>query len=234
MAMTKCKECQTDISTTADACPKCGAKQVRTSGCAQVFLWFIGIVVVFAAIGQCSSPSSSPTDTPSPSNSSSQTISPPAAAPAPPPLGSQWSYHQDSDAMTSAVTRFAQVTSSNTVNFQSPYSGDQHATLLLREHPRHGKDVIMTIEQGQILCRSYEDCNVLVRFDDQKPATYSGVGPSDGSSEHVFIRNYSKFLTNVKKAKRVRISAEIYQEGAPIFEFDVSGFDEKKFKPASK
>ncbi len=234
MAMTKCKECQTEISTTADACPKCGAKQVHTSGCAKVVLWFIGIIVALAAIGQCSSPSTSPTDTSSTSSSSSQEPTPPATPPAPPVPGSQWSYNQESDAMTSAVTRYARVTSTNTVNFQRPYSGDQHATLLLREHPRHGKDVIMSIEQGQILCRSYEDCNVLVRFDEQKPATYSGVGPSDGSSEHVFIRNYSKFLANLKKAKRVRISAEIYQEGAPVFEFDVSGFDENKFKPASK
>ena len=92
----------------------------------------------------------------------------------------------------------------------------------------------MSIERGQILCRSYEDCNVLVRFDDQKPVTYSGVGPADGSSESVFIRNYSKFLTSLKKAKRVRISTNIYQEGAPVFEFDVSGFDDKKYRPAAK
>ena len=92
----------------------------------------------------------------------------------------------------------------------------------------------MSIERGQILCRSYEDCNVLVRFDDQKPATYSGVGPADGSSESVFIRNYQKFLVNLKKAKRVRISTEIYQEGSPVFEFDVSGFSEQKYKPTEK
>lgn len=120
------------------------------------------------------------------------------------------------------------------MEFQSPYSGPQHGTLLLREHPRHGKDIVMSIERGQILCRSYEDCNVLVRFDDQKPVTYSGVGAADGSSETVFIRNYSRFLANLKKAKRVRISTEIYQQGAPVFEFDVSGFDEQKFKPTSK
>ena len=235
MAMTKCKECQTEISTTADACPKCGAKQVRTSGCAKVVLWFIGIVVALAAIGQCSSPSTSTTDTSSISPSASPISSSTPAIP-PPPLepGAQWNYQQDSDPMTSAVTRYAQVTSSNTVEFQRPYSGAQHATLLLREHPRHGKDVIMSIERGQILCRSYEDCNVLVRFDDQKPVTYPGVGPADGSSENVFIRNYSKFLANLKKAKRVRISTEIYQQSSPVFEFDVSGFNEQKFKPTPK
>jgi RNA polymerase subunit RPABC4/transcription elongation factor Spt4 len=229
MAMTKCKECKADISTTADACPSCGAKQVRTSGCAKVVLWFIGIIVVLAAIGQCSSPSS--TSQSSSTASSPRKVEERQTTPPPPPQpGAQWRYQQESDPMTSAVTRYAQVTSTNTVNFQRPYSGAQHATLLLREHPRHGKDVIMSIERGQILCRSYEDCNVLVRFDDQKPVTYSGVGPADNSTESVFIRNYSKFTANLKTAKRVRISTNIYQEGAPVFEFDVSDFDESKFK----
>jgi len=233
MAMTKCKECKTDISTTADACPNCGAKQVRTSGCAKVVLWFIGIIVVLAAIGQCSSPSSTSQSSPAVSNPNKAKESQ-VAPPPPPQPGAQWRYKQESDPMTSAVTRYAQVVSTNTVNFQRPYSGSQHATLLLREHPRHGKDVIMSIERGQILCRSYEDCTVLVRFDDQKPVTYSGVGPADNSTESVFIRNYSKFTTSLKKAKRVRISTNIYQEGAPIFEFDISDFDESKFRPQSK
>ncbi|MBL0162174.1 MAG: hypothetical protein IPP82_00630 [Xanthomonadales bacterium] len=136
--------------------------------------------------------------------------------------------------MTSAVTRFALVSSTNTVNFQSPYSGPQHGTLLIREHPRHGKNIVMSIERGQILCRSYADCNVLVRFDDQKPTTYSGIGPADNSSESVFIRNYSQFIASLKKAKRVRISTNIYQEGAPVFEFDVSDFNDQKFRSVAK
>lgn len=234
MAMTKCKECRAEISTTANACPKCGAKPVRTSGCAKIVLWFFGIVVALVAIGKCASPSTSITDTSSVSSSTSSQPSTPAAPPSSPEPGAQWRYQQDSDPMTSAVTSFAQVTSSNTVEFERPYSGAQHATLLLREHPRHGKDVIMSIERGQILCRSYEDCNVLVRFDDGKPVTYSGIGPADSSSESVFIRNYPKFLTNLKKAKRVRISTEVFRQGSPIFEFDVSGFDEQKFKSKSK
>jgi hypothetical protein len=35
----------------------------------------------------------------------------------------------------------------------------------------------------------------------------------------------------MQKAKRVRIAARIFQQGAPMFEFDVSGFDGKKHKP---
>jgi hypothetical protein len=46
MALTKCRECGREISTTAAVCPNCGAKQTRTSGCAIVVL----VIIVGAAI----------------------------------------------------------------------------------------------------------------------------------------------------------------------------------------
>ena len=54
MAMTKCKECGAEISTKADACPKCGAKQVGTSGCAKFALGVIVFFVFVSVLGQCS------------------------------------------------------------------------------------------------------------------------------------------------------------------------------------
>lgn len=117
------------------------------------------------------------------------------------------------------------------VKFDFPYSGKQHATLTLRTHPRHGKDIILTIEKGQFLCHSYENCIALVRFDDQKASNYSAIGPADNSTETIFIRTYSRFVGNMLKSQRVRISANVYQEGSPVFEFDVSDFDQNKYKP---
>lgn len=134
--------------------------------------------------------------------------------------------------MSKGTTYLAAVSSTNTVEFKFPYSGAQHATLNLRTDPRFGKDVIFRIEKGQILCRSYEDCTVLVRFDDDEPSGYSAVGAADSSTETIFIRNYDRFIGKMSKAKRVRISVNIYKEGAPVFEFDVSGFDAKKYKPS--
>lgn len=150
-----------------------------------------------------------------------------ASAPDP---SAQWHYSQDEDPMGKDTTLFAQVTSSNEVVFDSPYGGPQHATLTLRTHPRHGKDVILDIERGQFLCRPYEDCKVLVRFDDQKAVTYSGIGPSDHGTTTIFIRNYPRFVASMLKSERVRISAEVYQEGSPVFDFDVSNFSEAKYK----
>lgn len=72
---------------------------------------------------------------------------------------------------------------------------------------------------------------MLVRFDDEKPMRFAANGPADHSSELIFLENYSKFITKLKKAKRVRLSVDIYQNGAPAFEFDVSGFDPDKYQP---
>lgn len=79
MAMTKCKECGTEISTKADSCPKCGAKRKKNSGCAIVLLALL-LLFIFAAIVA--------PDTPSPSGSSNtsaattQPESKPAESPA--------------------------------------------------------------------------------------------------------------------------------------------------------
>ena len=133
--------------------------------------------------------------------------------------------------MAKGISYSARVQSTNTVEFGFPYSGSQHATLVLRTHPRLGKDVILNIERGQFLCRSYEDCTILVRFDDQKAQNYSAIGAADNSTETIFIRNYTHFVSSMQKAKTVRIAAEIYQQGSPVFEFDVSGFDASKYEP---
>lgn len=144
---------------------------------------------------------------------------------------SQWEYSQNEDKMSGGTTYHAHTLSTNTVDFDSPYSGEQNATLFLRDSSRQGKDVIFRIERGQILCNSYEDCTVLVRFDDEKATNYSAIGPADNSTETIFIRNYGKFVEKLRKAKLVRISTNIYQQGAPVFEFNVSDFDQNMYKP---
>jgi len=145
--------------------------------------------------------------------------------------GKQWNYDVSEDKMDGGTTYFANVYSTNAVNFDFPYSGLQNAKLTLRTGYRQGKDVIFSIRKGQILCPSYQDCTVLVRFDDEKPVNYSAAAPADNSSDTIFLRNYEKFLGKLQKAKRVRIAVDIFQEGAPVFEFDVSGFDRQQYQP---
>ena len=81
-----------------------------------------------------------------------------------------WGYYRTTDEMTGKTTQTAAVESTNTVNFSSPYQGEQRATLNLRKHPRYGNDVILQIERGQFL-PGIDGVNVIARFDD-RPSTF--------------------------------------------------------------
>ena len=49
MALIKCKECGTEISSKAEACPKCGAKNVKHYGCGTIIIILI-VVAIFTSI----------------------------------------------------------------------------------------------------------------------------------------------------------------------------------------
>lgn len=124
--------------------------------------------------------------------------------------------------MGRGTIRQATVRSLNEVNFHFPYQGAQRATLVLRVHPKHGRDVILTIEKGQFLCR-LDECSVAVKFDQGKPRDFVAVGPADNNTTTLFIRGYERFVAAARKAKKIYVEAQFYQEGTRVFEFDVSG-----------
>lgn len=145
-------------------------------------------------------------------------------------MGKQWVYSSHEDAMTSKKWHQAEVRSTNTHEFDFPYHRPQHATLILRDHPRYGKDVIFAIERGQLQCRSYSGCDVMVRFGDAPARRYSANGPEDNSTESLFFGNQADFRRRMQAVDVVRVSTSIFQEGSPTWEFDVSGFNEAKMK----
>lgn len=145
-------------------------------------------------------------------------------------LAAKWHYFASTDPMTSRTSRTAQIESENVVNFDFPYQGAQRATLILRDHPTHGRDVIFQIERGQLLCNSYEGCSVRIRFDEAKAEMWNASPPSDNSSTVLFVRNESRFVQRLRAAKVVRVQVSAYEEGAPTFEFEVGGFDYSRYR----
>jgi len=136
-------------------------------------------------------------------------------------LGS-WRYEDKDDKMAGGKIRQATTESRNEVNFGFPYQGNQRATLLLRVHPRYGRDVVLLLDKGQFLCQ-IGGCNVAVKFGDAQPQTYSAAPPADHSSTALFIQGHDRFIANAKKVEKVLIEAQFYQEGNRVFEFDVGG-----------
>lgn len=152
---------------------------------------------------------------------SSPTITPVAT----PGASSTWFYFNATDSMSGRSEWLAITRSTNTFEFSRPYQGPQQAKLTIRRHPRYGNDVILEIERGQFMS-GVTGVQVVARFDNGQPVNFWGRGPADYSSTSLFL-DYSRFVARLRKAKIVRLSTPIYQEGAPVFEFDVAGFDLK-------
>ena len=242
MALVKCKECGHQISKSATQCPSCGAKIRRTTLFTKIVAGFFGLVVISMVAGQLGRETPPATS----SGSAAPAVRPTSAATLPLTpeqqaeaqkrreleaeanrrreaiaLGLYWRYDEDSEKMGRGVVKHAYVRSLNEFQFDFPYRDRQRATLMLRKHPKHGRDVILTIERGQFLC-GIDDCTVAVKFDDGPARTYPAAEPSDHSSTALFIRGHDRFVAAAKKAKRAYVEAQFFQQGTRVFEFDVS------------
>jgi hypothetical protein len=245
-ALKKCKDCGAPVSKSAPTCPQCGAVLKRKSSClgslVAVFLLLIFVPAILSGLlsngkpparasssatsaGSASTPTvANPTDLASPT-SETPAVSPSKIASQPPPKPKNWRYGHSDDQMSKGRVHQATTTSTNVVEFDFPYRGSQRGMLTLRTHPKYGKDVIFNIERGQLLVRSYENSSALVRFDDADPISFKVVGAEDHSSTSAFFMDYQGFVSKMMKSKRVRISIPVYQQGSPVFEFDVISFD---------
>lgn len=152
--------------------------------------------------------------------------------------GRSWSTSISTDPMTGEKTRQATLRSENAVHFDFPYGGKQHGTLIVRDHPQYGKDVIFKIERGQILCDAWSGanmrCPVKVRFGDGGAASWTAMPPADHGTETIFSGDYGEFVSKMQNVDTVRIQINVYQEGAPTFTFDVSQFDRSHYQDESE
>ncbi|MFD0795316.1 hypothetical protein ACFQZX_16965 [Mucilaginibacter litoreus] len=138
---------------------------------------------------------------------------------------SKWSYTEEEDKMTSKKKYFATIDANDLLQFDFPYDGGVTATLVVR-HQGGENEVILQVSKGQFMT-GVDGTTVKIRIDDSPAATYSASGPSDGSSEILFINNANKLIKKMKTAKKVLIQAEFYDSGNKIMEFDVDGFQWK-------
>lgn len=171
-----------------------------------------------------------------------------------------WSYSATKDEMvTNGVNHFATINSTNTVNFGFPYSGVQSAMLIVIPHTgsdgNQHYDVKIAIDRGQLL--SGDQGNILVKLDDGAPEEFGAIPPDDGSTTILFFSDapdmvpsvdkhghktwtatdpVDRFVEHLQSAKVLKVQVTAYQNGSPIFIFDVKGFSLEKLdatKPTS-
>ncbi|MDP3228374.1 MAG: hypothetical protein Q8N13_10420 [Acidovorax sp.] len=130
-----------------------------------------------------------------------------------------WKYSEEADKMTSKVTKFATLISTSSLSLGSPYQGANYAHIHVRQRAGSAPEVMLTINKGQMMCRSFKPCAIKVRFDDAPPVSFSGTGSSDHDPTIAFIQGASKFIAGASKAKTILVQTEIFHNGVPIMEF---------------
>lgn len=190
---------------------------------AKAAIMMVATVVIAIVIALASRP------TPSTEKAAADLVTPPAAAPSEAAAetavasADPWTYSEVEDPMSDAKGKIACTIASNQVRLDFPY-GEVGGQLCVRRSPRHGLDVFVTLlGDGQILCHSYENCTVNIRYDEAPSRAKSAIGPADNSSNAVFLRGEAGMVAELKAAKRFRIELPFYEAGNQTLEFDVAG-----------
>ena len=144
-----------------------------------------------------------------------------------------WQYEATVDQMTDGKGRTATLVSENSLSLDFPYQGRNMGTLIVRQHPRHGLDVILLVDKGQIMCRS-SDCPVIVRFDDAKPIQLAGTPPQSHDSNIVFLGQSKNLVAQAAKAHRILVQFNMFRAGGQTLEFKVDTPLEWQAAPAKK
>ena len=134
----------------------------------------------------------------------------------------KWDYSTDTDAMTSKITRTAHITAENSFSFPFPYEGESYGRLMIRHRASDGLSVLFSITKGQLVCM--QSCSINVRFDDKPAMRFTASRPADYSSTSVFLSPESKFVSELKRSKRVLIETTYYSAGSRVSEFKTGGF----------
>lgn len=223
----KCKHCAMMIPKEAKVCPHCRKKQGTSLavGClAILFILFIIGMTVNAFREQAPSLKKSASNSISASQGNkSQTAEKPQLQNKPVAAPSPWEYGETTDKMSGKVSKHAINRSINTVNFNFPYQGTQHGTIMV-----FGKTVLFYVKKGQISCHGgseYGACLVRVKFDEDKES-YVRARKSGDDSTTISITEPG-FLEKLKQSRKLMIEVEVYRNGLPVFTFDVKGLIQK-------
>lgn len=214
MAVNPCKECGAPVSDKAESCPQCGAKTPKKTS--KLALIFAGLVLLFIFIGILGGNSDDK------GQASQNTASTPTQNEKIP----NWEYNTSTDEMRGTSTKYASSVSTNTVNFDFPYSGGSKLILTLRK-TGNDTDVMINITKGQILC-DLRGCEVAFKFDDNPVQSISMVEPDSHASDMLFVaydKTEAKIINQLRNSKKLVIEVPFYQEGKKQFTFDVGDLE---------
>lgn len=135
---------------------------------------------------------------------------------------SAWNFHEDVNKMDDSKIYYAELASTNQLDLSPPYDGSNSANIEIRKK-EGSNNVILLIDKGQFIT-GVDGTTIRVRFDENKPERYDCSQSADDDPKVLFINSTSRFISRLKKSKKMIIEATLYQDGNQQMEFNTSGF----------
>jgi RNA polymerase subunit RPABC4/transcription elongation factor Spt4 len=226
VALIKCKECQTLISTKAETCPSCGAKpKKRTS----LLTWLVLLIILVVAYNTAftSKPVSNSSQPTVPVASSGLDLPVLPDTPKKSIVQSNWGESSYTDDMTDEAVKVFSLKSKTSVNFEFPYkkAGGSYLNLYIRKGEKTF-DAFLQVDKGQMLC-GHSNCGFIMRVNNGKAQNWTGLKSSTGEADLMFIRDAKAFEKIAKAGGTVRIGMDFYHSGQQTFDFDLAGYPSK-------
>ena len=223
MAINPCKECGGPVSDKAESCPMCGAKQKKKIS---ILAWIGLVFLVVFGMGMCVDKVSTNKHSTGQSTSKDENAVESLEAKKIESTEKNWKYDSTKDEMRGIESKYAVAVSSNTVNFDFPYSGGSKLILTLRKKGNE-TDVMVAISKGQFLC-GFRGCEAAFKFDDGNIQSITMSDPDNHASDLLFVaydKTEHKIIQQLKNSKKLVIEVQFYREGKKQFIFDVSGLN---------
>jgi len=134
----------------------------------------------------------------------------------------KWEYSEEIDKMEGTTSYFAELPSTNKINFKFPYKGGSTLSINLRNKGT-GNEVYLYLDKGQIMPSLMGEKSMKFKFDDESTVTYSYTTASGAANNYVFINKQKEVINKLLKSKKVMIEIEIFNEGLNVFEYDSEG-----------
>jgi hypothetical protein len=186
----------------------------------------VGAFVAFVLVGVFADPPATPGNSAEPVASSAsvpagEQIAEAATGPVAEKIEGAWTYSTERDEMRGAESRFAELEATNTIDLDFPY-GEQRGRILVRHSAKHGFDILVGVPSGQIMCNSFSNSYINVKFDDGPIQRFGCNDASDGSSNMIFVEGAKSFLGKLKQSKRAVVEAEFFQNGLQQMTFNTA------------
>lgn len=203
MAMTTCKECKAQISTKAEACPQCGAKQIRTSGCAMVAAVVFGLVFLSAVLRGCSGETAPPA-----SSTSDSTTAAPVASTTPAKVDPAAVLVESKGRVAEAEARLKENTTRLKKYYGTPHQLEQATKDMIHLAVVKGLYADSKVKEEQSLSRRADA--LISKVAKQQRAIYAS------TAEEIFVKNGMDVSVSASGAKSDQLRLKYVLMSQPL------------------